>query len=98
MLYLDDGAIAMDNNAAELALRETRLASLTSLRSRRKNWLFAGRELGGETCTVGTSLKETANAHVHDPQAYLSDTLERLPTTKCRDIDTLLPINWGASV
>ena len=84
--YLDDGAIAIDNNAAERALREIAVG--------RKNWLFAGSERGGEACAIATSLIETAKAHGHDPLAYLTDVLERLPTTLNRDIDGLLPMNW----
>ena len=56
--YLDDGAIAIDNNAAERALREIAVG--------RKNWLFAGSERGGEACAIVTSLIETAKAHGHD--------------------------------
>ncbi len=84
--YLDDGRIAIDNNAAERALREIAVG--------RKNWLFAGSERGGEACAIVTSLIETAKAHGHDPLAYLTDVLERLPTTLNRDIESLLPMNW----
>lgn len=84
--YLDDGRIAIDNNAAERALREIAVG--------RKNWLFAGSERGGEACAIATSLIETAKAHGHDPLAYLTDVLERLPTTLNRDIDALLPMTW----
>lgn len=87
--YLDDGAIAIDNNAAERALREIAVG--------RKNWLFAGSERGGEACAIATSLIETAKAHGHDPLAYLTDVLGRLPTTLNRDIDGLLPMNWRMS-
>lgn len=84
--YLDDGRIAIDNNAAERALREIAVG--------RKNWLFAGSEKGGEACAIATSLVETAKAHGHDPQAYLANILERLPSTLNRDIDSLLPMAW----
>lgn len=84
--YLEDGRIAIDNNAAERALREIAVG--------RKNWLFAGSEKGGRACTIATSLIETAKAHGHDPLAYLSDVLTRLPTTLNRDIDELLPMRW----
>lgn len=63
----------------------------------RKNWLFAGSERGGEACAIVTSLIETAKAHGHDPLAYLTDVLERLPTTLNRDIESLLPTNWRTS-
>lgn len=38
------------------------------------------------------SLLATAKANGHEPQAWLTDGLTRLPTTKDRDIDTLLPL------
>ena len=63
----------------------------------RKNWLFAGSERGGEACAIVASLIETAKAHGHDPLAYLTDVLERLPTTLNRDIESLLPMNWRTS-
>jgi hypothetical protein len=88
--YTDDGRIAIDNNAAERALREIAVG--------RKNWLFAGSEQGGRACTIATSLIETAKAHGHDPQAYLTDILTRLPTTLDKNIDQLLPMNWTPTV
>ena len=38
------------------------------------------------------SLLATAKANGHEPQAWLTDVLPRLPTTLDRDIDTLLPL------
>ena len=32
-----------------------------------------------------------------NPEAYLKDVLTRLPTTKPKDIDSLLPHNWKAT-
>jgi hypothetical protein len=46
---------------------------------------------------IVTSLIETAKAHGHDPLAYLTNVLERLPTTLNREIESLLPMNWQAS-
>lgn len=87
--YTEDGRIAIDNNAAERALRKIAVG--------RKNWLFAGSEKGGRACAICTSLIETAKAHGHNPLAYLTDVLTRLPTTLNQDIDSLLPMNWIAS-
>jgi len=87
--YLEDGRVAIDNNAAERALREIAVG--------RKNWLFAGSDRGGEACAVITSLIETAKAHGHNPLAYLTEVLTRLPTTKQKDIDTLLPMFWNTN-
>ena len=60
----------------------------------RKNWLFAGSNRGGDACAIAMSLIATAKAHGHDPLAYLTDVLMRLPTLKAKDIDSLLPMNW----
>ena len=84
--YLEDGRIAIDNNAAERALRPVTIG--------RKNWLFAGSNRGGDACAIAMSLIATAKAHGHDPLAYLTDVLARLPTLKAKDIDSLLPTNW----
>lgn len=40
------------------------------------------------------SLLATAKANGHEPQAWLTDVLTRLPTTHDRDIGTLLPHSW----
>ena len=62
----------------------------------RKNWLFAGSEPAGKRAAAIMSLIATAKANGHDPHAWLSDVLERLPTTLDRDINSLLPQNWKA--
>jgi len=84
--FLEDGRLVIHNNDAERALRQVAIG--------RKNWLFAGSERGGRAAAVIYSLIETAKARGHDPQAYLADVLERLPTTLARDIDQLLPHAW----
>ena len=40
------------------------------------------------------SLIESAKANDHNPYAYLRDVLTRLPVTKAKDIDSLLPHVW----
>jgi transposase len=87
--YLDDGRHPIDNNPIENAIRPVALG--------RKNWLFAGSEPAGKRAAAIMSLIATAKACGHDPHAWLSDVLERLPTTLDRDIATLLPQNWKAS-
>ena len=84
--YLEDGRIAIDNNAAERALRPITLG--------RKNWLFAGSNRGGDACAIAMSLIATAKAHGHDPLAYLTDVLARLPGSSSKDLDALLPMHW----
>jgi transposase len=82
--YADDGAYPIDNNPIENAIRPIALG--------RKNWLFAGSETAGKRAAAIMSLLATAKANGHEPQAWLTDVLTRLPTTKDRDIGTLLPL------
>lgn len=84
--FLDDGAVPIDNNAAENAIRPLAVG--------RKNWLFVGSQLAGERAAVLMSLIESAKLNGHDPWAYLKDVFERLPTLKHRDLKQLLPHNW----
>lgn len=84
--YLDDGRYPIDNNPIENAIRPVALG--------RKNWLFAGSETAGRRAAAIMSLLATAKANGHDPHAWLSDVLTRLPSTLDRDIGTLLPHRW----
>lgn len=84
--YLDDGRYPIDNNPIENAIRPVAIG--------RKNWLFAGSETAGKRAAAIMSLLATAKANGRDPHAWLTDVLTRLPTTKDRDIDTLLPHRW----
>ena len=82
----DDGRLALDNNAAERALRGVAIG--------RKNWLFAGSDRGGARAAALYSLIETAKLNGLDPQAYLADVLARLPDHPAKRIAELLPWNW----
>ena len=84
--YLEDGRHPIDNNPIENAIRPIALG--------RKNWLFAGSERAGERAAIIMGLLATAKANGHEPNAWLTDVLTRLPTTKDRDIGTLLPHTW----
>jgi transposase len=84
--YLDDGRYPIDNNPIENAIRPVALG--------RKNWLFAGSETAGRRAAAIMSLLATAKANGHDPHAWLSDVLTRLPTTRDCNIQTLLPHRW----
>jgi transposase len=81
---LDDGRYPIDNNPIENAIRPVTLG--------RKNWLFAGSETAGQRAAAIMSLFATAKANGIEPHAWLTDVLTRLPTTKDRDIDSLLPL------
>ena len=84
--YLDDGRYPIDNNPIENAIRPIALG--------RKNWLFAGSETAGQRAAAIMSLLATAKANGRDPHAWLTNVLTRLPTTKDRDIESLLPHRW----
>ena len=82
--YVEDGRYPIDNNAIENAIRPIAVG--------RKNWLFAGSEQAGRRAAAIMSLLATAKANGLDPHAWLTDTLNRLPTTLNRNIDSLLPL------
>jgi hypothetical protein len=63
----------------------------------RKAWLFCGSELAGQRAAVVMSLVQSAKLNGHDPWAYLSDVLKRLPTQLNSRIEELLPHRWQAS-
>lgn len=86
--YLGDGDLAIDNNAAERALRGVVLG--------RKNWLFAGSDNGGRTAAVLTSFTATCKARGIDPLAYLRDVLGRISAHPMRRLAELLPDRWKA--
>ncbi len=88
--YLDDGGRPIDNNPIENAIRPITLG--------RKNWLFIGGTRAGPRAAAIMSLVATAKANHVCPQAWLTDVLARLPTTRNRDIDSLLPIGGWAAV
>lgn len=81
--YLDDEAVAIDNNWAENQIRPWALG--------RKNWLFAGSLRSGKRAAVIMSLIQSARHNGHDPYAYLKDVLLRLPTQRASEIMALLP-------
>ncbi|MDP2380323.1 MAG: IS66 family transposase, partial [Pseudohongiella sp.] len=83
--YLDDGRIEMDNNAAERAIRGFALG--------RKNWLFAGSNVGGERAAAVYSLIETAKLGGVNPQAYLTEVIRRIAHHPVNRVDELLPWN-----
>jgi hypothetical protein len=85
--YLDDGRLAIDNNAAERALRPVAVG--------RKNWLFAGSAEGGKRAAVLYSIIGTCALQGVEPWAYLKDVLQRLANGE--KPETLTPRLWKAS-
>ena len=85
-MFLADGRVAIDNNPAERALRPIGIG--------RKNWLFAGADIGAETLARAITIIKTAKLNGLDPQAYLADILDRIHDHKNNRRDELLPWHW----
>ena len=85
--YLDHGILELDNNAAERGMRAVALG--------RKNYLFVGSEAGGKAAAIAYTLIETAKLNAVDPNAWLADTLARIPDYKITKVEELLPWRWN---
>jgi len=83
--YVEDGDLAIDNNAAERALRGIAVG--------RKNWMFAGSDRGGRAAAMLISLTQTCKSLGIDPFAYLSDVLDRIADHPMKNLSDLLPDN-----
>ncbi len=76
----------LDNNTAERSMRPIALG--------RKNYLFMGSEGGGKAAAIAYTLVETAKLNGVDPQAWLTDVLDRIADHKITRIDELLPWHY----
>jgi transposase len=85
-VYVTEGFLNIDNNAAERALKRVAIG--------RKNWLFAGNDRAGGTAALLYSLIASAERHQLDPQRYLTSVLARLPALPPSDLSKLLPDAW----
>ncbi len=84
IVYIEDGRLSPDNNAAENAIRPFVVG--------RKNWLFAGHPNGAEAGATFYSLVETAKANGLEPYNYLRYIFENLPLAKAdQEYKNLLP-------
>jgi transposase len=83
---LRDGDVPVDNNHLENLMRPWAMG--------RKAWLFCGSELAGKRAAVVMSLVMSAKLNGHDPWAYLTDVLTKLPTYPNSRIQELLPHLW----
>ncbi|EEI9430729.1 IS66 family transposase [Salmonella enterica subsp. diarizonae] len=82
--FLDDGAVPLDNNVCERAIKNVVLG--------RKSWLFAGSLMAGERAAQIMSLLETAKRNGLEPHAWLTDVLQRLPSWPEDRLEELLPL------
>jgi transposase len=82
--FLADARLEIDNNIAENAIRGIALG--------RKNYLFAGSDVGGERAASIYTIMQTAKLNAVNPEAYLRNTLTSIaeghPISR---IDELMP-------
>lgn len=82
--YATNGFYPIDHHPVENAIRPIAIG--------KKNGLFAGSEAAGQRATAIPSLLETACMNSVELMAWLTDTLEKLPSWPNRRIDELLPL------
>jgi len=85
-VYLTDGRLSIDNNAAVCCIRPIALG--------RKNFLFYGSDKGGERAAAVYTLLETAKFNGINPQAYLTRVLGTIANHPINRIHELLPWNY----
>jgi len=88
-LFLHEGLAEIDSNVVERAIRPQTII--------RKNSLFAGNDGGGRTWATVATVLQTCRMNDVDPQAWLTQTLERIaagwPASK---LEELMPWNFKA--
>jgi hypothetical protein len=81
-VYPNDGALNIDNNRAERAIKPFVIG--------RKNWLFSNTAKGADASAILYSMIETAKANGLTPFDYVMNTLEQISQAD-GDIEKLLP-------
>lgn len=84
--FLEDGNLALDNNAAEREIRPVAVG--------RKNWLFFGSDEGGKRAAVIYSMIASCRRIGLDPREYLRDVLVRVRSTPKDRLWELTPWAW----
>jgi transposase len=87
-LYFEHGALEIDNNLVENAIRPTAIG--------KKNWLFFGSPTSGQTSAIIYSLIETCRKLGINPADYLHDVLAALPTMRQSEASNWTPAQWNA--
>ena len=88
--YCDNGAIEIDNSAAERALRGIAIG--------RRNYLFAGADSGGERAAAIYSLIGTAKLGGVNPEAWLRHVLANIAEHPVNRVGDFLPWNCAAQL
>jgi transposase len=86
-VYLKDGAVEIDDNLVENAIRPTAIG--------KKNFLFFGEAKAGERGAILYTIVENCRRHGIDPYTYLRDVLTRLPSMTNWQLKDATPEAWA---
>jgi hypothetical protein len=86
--YLREGRFEIDNNLIENEVRPSAVG--------RKRWLFIGHPDAGWRSAVIYTLIQSCRRRGINPQEYLTDVLQRLPSMTTGQVRDLLPSRWKA--
>jgi transposase len=85
-VYLQDGKLHIDNNGVENAVRPSAIG--------KKNYLFAGSHEGAKRAAMLYTFMGSCKMNNINPQEWLTDILERIPSHKANKLKELMPNNW----
>ena len=84
--YLRDGRFEIDSNLVENDVRPSAVG--------KKRWLFIGHPDAGWRSAVIYTIIQSCRRYGINPQEYLTDVLQRLPSMTTSQVRDLLPANW----
>ena len=84
--YLREGRFEIDSNLLENDVRPSAVG--------KRRWLFIGHPDAGWRTAVIYTLIQSCRRYGINPQEYLTDILQRLPSMTSNQVRELLPANW----
>ena len=84
--YLRDGRFEIDSNLVENDVRPSAVG--------KRRWLFIGHPDAGWRSAVIYTIIQSCRRYGLNPQEYLTDVLQRLPSMTTSQVRELLPANW----
>ena len=84
--YLREGRFEIDSNLVENDARPSAVG--------KRRWLFIGHPDAGWRTAVIYPLIQSCRRYGINPQEYLTDILQRLPSMTSNQVRELLPANW----
>lgn len=85
--YLRDGKFEIDSNLVENDVRPSAVG--------KRRWLFIGHPEAGWRSAVIYTMIQSCRRYGLNPQDYLTDVLQRLPSLSTSQVRNLLPSNWN---